>query len=53
MELNFMEETKTPLRTIYSNKVLIKSSNLSEPLPNIPPSKLANPTRSNADQSII
>ena len=48
-----VEEVKTPPCTIYSNKTLIKTSNMLDPLPNIPPSKPANATRSNADQPLI
>ena len=48
-----VEEEKTLPTTIYSNNAFIKSSNFLEPLPNIPPPKPANPTRSNADQPLM
>ena len=47
-----VEIVKTPLRTIYSNNTSIESSNLLEALPNIPPFKPSNSTRSNADQPV-
>ena len=48
-----VEQAKTLPRTIYSNNILLNSSDLLEPLPNIPLSKPANPTRSNTDQPLI
>ena len=46
-----VEESKMPPRTIYNNDTFIKSSNLSEPLPNTAPSKPANPITSNTHQA--
>ena len=48
-----LEQAKTLPWTIYSNNTLLKSSDLLEPLPNLPLSKPANPTRSNTDQALI
>ena len=47
-----VEEAKTPRNNLQQQN-LIKSYNLLESLPNIPPSKPANPTISNADQPLI
>lgn len=47
------EAIKHHLKQFTATITLNEGSNSLEPLPNIPPSKPANPTRSNADQPLI